>query len=196
MKDTSGERRAEAPGGEVDSATVGVDQLVFGDRQGHGVHGEVASGQVAFDVVAEGHLRLAGVGVVHVGAVGGDLERPVPDLDADRAEPFALGPDRINQRGHQPLDLRWAGIGGEVDVGPGGQLPAEQLVPHDPAHQVEPVTGRGEGLSDGLDLVEHRLHAGRDHDVTLGETPAARATRSTELGGNVSGGWPGPTAGG
>ncbi len=67
------ERRAQPVHGQVGQAVEGIDQLEIGKPQGHGVDGEVPTGEIVFDPVAEGHLRLAGVGPVGLGPVGGDL---------------------------------------------------------------------------------------------------------------------------
>ncbi len=42
---------------------------------------------------------------------------------------------------------------------------AEQQVAHHPADQVEPVPGRGEGVGEGADLLQHGGEALGDHPV-------------------------------
>ena len=58
------QRRAQHLGGQVGRAAEGVDERRgVGQRQRHGVDGEVAPGQVGLDVGGEDDVGLAGVGV-------------------------------------------------------------------------------------------------------------------------------------
>ena len=86
---------------EILQAAVRVDHCAAGvERQldRHRVDGEVPPGQVALDGVAEVDLRLAGLAVVGVGAVGRDLaavgDSVDLDLHTDRAERDARRPSR------------------------------------------------------------------------------------------------------
>ena len=47
---------------QIGRAAVRVDQLGFGQGEGHGVDREVPPGQVGLDPVGELDVRLAGVG--------------------------------------------------------------------------------------------------------------------------------------
>ena len=80
---------------QIAAAVERVDQLGLGKRERHGVDGEVAPREVRLDRVRVDDVRLARIGSVRLGAMCRDLERPLAVLDADRAEPFALRPDRV-----------------------------------------------------------------------------------------------------
>ena len=90
-----------------------------GDLERHRVDREVAARQVGLDVGGELDVGLAAVGPVGLGAVGRDLELRARPSGADGAEPLALGPQRVGPRPDDRLDLRRAGIGGQVDVAVG-----------------------------------------------------------------------------
>ena len=151
--------RPEDPGGQVGHASVGIDQLrrLTGrarDAERHGVDREVAAGEVGLHLVGEGHVGLARVGRVGLGAVGGDLEHRAVLLQPDGAEAGSLVPDGVGPPGDERGGLLGPGVGGEVDVGREG--PTEHRVAHDPAHQVEAVAGRVEALRQRAHLVEDR----------------------------------------
>ena len=147
------QRGPQSPVVQIGCAVERVDELRFGQGERHGVDGEVAPGQVGLDTIGVPHHRLAGVGAVHLGPVGGDLEAPVAAPGADRAEPLALGPGRVGPSGENRLGVVRPGVGGEVDVGP-VEVEPEQQVSHDPADEVETVAGRGEPLGQRPRLVQ------------------------------------------
>jgi hypothetical protein len=99
---------------------VRVDELQRRQPQRHRVDGEVAPDQVVGQVVAEGHLRLAGGPVVGVLAVGRHLDHDHAAADvlasADRAERAAHVPVRVGPAAQQRLGLQRRRIGGEVQV--------------------------------------------------------------------------------
>ena len=117
MKDSSAGQRGPQPfGGQVVDPVERVDQLQVGQRERHGVDGEVSSRQVGFDGGREGHVRLARASRVLLGAVGGDLD-PMAVFDrANGAEPLALRPDAVPPRGQDLLRHLRQGIGGEIEV--------------------------------------------------------------------------------
>ena len=91
--------------------------------------------------------------------MGRDLDEPPPDLRRDRPEPLALGPERLGDRPHRCLHLRWWGIGGEVEVDLVQGCPAVQVA-HQPAHEVEATPRRGKGVDQRSALSEDRLGTG------------------------------------
>ena len=195
------QRRPQPPGGQVGQAAEGVDQLEVGKTQGHGVDGEVPADEVVLDAVAEGHLGLAGVGVVGLGPVGGDLVLLVPPLAGDGAEPLALGPHRIGPARHHGLDLVGPGVGGEVQVGivghTGGGVAGDDGVTHRAAHQIEgpvrplePLRQVGRGVDQGPESLGEHAAEGSAADVGCGPTwtgnepePAPRAARPADRDG-------------
>ena len=161
-RDLGRQRGAQPVRGEIRDSPVGIDELRLGQRQCHRVHGEVAPGEVGRDVVAEGHLRLARIRVVHLGPEGGDLHPHPPALAPDGAEPLPLQPDRVGPAPDDTLDLVGAGVGRQVDVRRG---PVEEGVPHAPAHEVALVPRVREarrGLLHRRVDGEERGEAGRD----------------------------------
>ncbi|MNW64802.1 hypothetical protein D3C74_431170 [compost metagenome] len=54
-------------------AIKGVNELEVRQPKGHGVHGEIAAGQVVVQVIAEGDNRLSRFLVIGISAIGGDL---------------------------------------------------------------------------------------------------------------------------
>ena len=118
-RDLRRERRAESLRREVDDPAVGIDELGLGQPERHRVHGEVATGEIGLDVVAERDLGLAALGPVDLGAEGGDLHPHAAPLAADRAEPLALEPHVVGPTPHQLLDRIRPGIRREVEIGGG-----------------------------------------------------------------------------
>ena len=156
---------AQAMAGQVGESAEGVDELGRAARaqlEGHGVDGEVAAGEVGLDRVGEGHLRLAGVGGVGLGPVGGDLVDDAVLLGADGAEAAGPGPRR-----------RRPSPGGSASVASGrasvvksrslGERAAEDGVADAAAHQVQAVAGGREALGEGGGGVEKRLQPLGDH---------------------------------
>src|SRR5690606_13344726 len=94
------------------------------------------------------------VGVVGVGAVGGDLQVVLTLAGADRAEGPADVPRRVGPPGQHLLDLVGRGGGGEVEVAGGA---TQEGVPHRPADEGDLVPGGGEALPD---LGEQRQRGG------------------------------------
>ena len=103
------------------------------------VHREVAAREVVLEAGAEHDLGLAGVAVVAVGAVGGDLDGLAGDLRADRAERAADVPVRLGDRLHDREDLVGRGIRREVEV---VGAAAEERVAHRAADEGELVARR------------------------------------------------------
>ena len=116
-------------------------------------------------------------------------------LGADRAEALALRPHRVGPAVEQRLDLRRAGVGGEVEV-VAGRLDAEQEVADRPADEVEPVPGRGEALGQRRQLGEHGGEAGGDHAAGQARGEPARVRRAGRRGSvDVPARWHGQTCG-
>ena len=192
---------------QVGDAVEGVDQLQVGQREGHGVDGEVPAGQVGLDGVGEHHIRLAARRLVGVGAMGGDLHAPVAPAQADRAEPLALGPHRIGPAGHDPLDLVRPGIGREIQVGRRTE-PPEHGVAHDAPDQVETVPAGREQRSQLARLLDQWPQPLRYHDRSeyrgaadrpqplkphrAGIRRSGSARRSAAPPGSRAGWWPPP----
>ena len=53
---------------------MGIDRFHVHERQGDGVHGEVATGEIGLDVVGERDLRFAGIVAVDLVAKRGYLD--------------------------------------------------------------------------------------------------------------------------
>ncbi len=87
------EWRPQALGEEVEAAVVGVDEFVVGQANGHGVDGEVTSGEIALNVVAEGHDGLSRIRFVGIGPERRDLEGHPIDPAANGPELSPLIPD-------------------------------------------------------------------------------------------------------
>ncbi len=117
--------------------------------------------------VAEVDLRLAGLRVVLLGPVGGDLHLTTGDPGADRAEPDAHVPGRLGEAVQQREHRLGSRIGREVEVGVrrGGQA-AEERVAHGPADQGQLVPGRREQLPDARQQAGERSQF--DHGTPLG----------------------------
>ena len=77
---------SQNPADEVAEAAARVDQLELGKPDGHGVDGEVAPGEVAFQSAAEVDLRLARADLVGVRPIRGHLHSHVVADGSYRAE--------------------------------------------------------------------------------------------------------------
>ena len=102
------------------------------------------------------------------------------DAAADRPEPLALAPHRVGQRRHDLEDAVGSGVGGQVDVVVAADVAPDQLVAHDAAHQVQPVTGRDEGVGQRPHLLEHGLQPLRDHAPTVVVPSSPRPTSQAQ----------------
>ena len=88
---------------EVRQAAAGVDQGHLRQAHRHRVDRKVAARQIAFERVAEGHLRLARPDLVLVGAIRRHFNDHVAAAPADRAELLADVPCRVAPLGQQFL---------------------------------------------------------------------------------------------
>ena len=125
-----------------------------GQPGGHGIHREVAPGQVVFQRAPVRHDRLARGPVVAITAVGRDLEVGAALAQPDSAEVDADRPDLIcpaADHGQDPVGRR---VSGEVDI---AGLAAEEDIPDRPANEGKLMTGRGEKLAE---LVGERRDSG------------------------------------
>ena len=116
-KDTSGARGVRStPSTRVGHAAERIDQLHVGQPQRHGVHREVARGQVVLDVLGVDDVRLARVLAVRLGewVVTSNVTRP---LRPDGAERPALRPRRVGPTLEQRQRLLRPGVGGEIEIG-------------------------------------------------------------------------------
>ena len=150
----------------------GVDELGRAARrqlEGHGVDGEVAAGQVGLDRVGEGHLRLAGVGGVRLGPVGGDLVDAAVLLGTDGAEAAGPGPRRRRPRPGRSASVA-SGRASVVKSMSRVERAAEDGVPHAPADQVQPVAGGREGSARGA--VASRSGCSRSGTMVTTTVPA------------------------
>ena len=157
------QRRTKAAGGEVVGPTEGIDEHGLGKGERHGVDGEVAAGEVGLDRVGELDGGLAGVRVVGLGPVGGDLEVPAVLAAADGAEALTLGPHGVGPALEQSLGVGGEGVGGEVDVAARRHVAAEEEVADDTAHEVEAEPGRGEALGQRGRALEDGAQPVGDH---------------------------------
>ena len=138
------ERVLRGPGGaqhtgvQVLDPAERVHELHARQPQGHGVDGEVAASQVFGQIVPEGHGGLAGIGVVRLGAVGGDLQLHAGLAHPDGPEFPADLPVCIRPVPDQLEGLIGARVRGEVQV---QRVPAQQEVAYGPAHQGQLVSG-------------------------------------------------------
>ena len=119
---------------------------------GHGVDGQIPPGQILRQIPCEGDGGgMAVVGIVSVGAEGGDLTGQTAAADGHGAVPQAGGNGKMIEQRH-----------GLLRQGGGGHIPvvgrcAHQHVPHTAAHHVRLVPG-------GLQPLQYALHFLRDHD--------------------------------
>ena len=116
--------------------------VVRRELQRHGVHREIAAGQIGLDGIGERDVGLAGFGRVGLASVGRDLVGAVALLGADGAKALSLGPDGIGPAAEQPLDLVRPGIGGGVEIAVHRQV--EQQISDGATDQVQAVPGSGE----------------------------------------------------
>jgi hypothetical protein len=93
---------------------VQVDELQARELERHGVDREVAPDQVVGKAATEGDLRLAGLPVIDVGAVGRDLDDGRALAQADGAEVAADLPVRVSPPSDEGESLVGAGVGREV----------------------------------------------------------------------------------
>ncbi len=146
-------------------AAVRVDEalqrLPVRQRHRHGVDGEVAAHQIADQVVAVLHLRVAAARLVGLGAVGGHLDAKAGLDQADGAEGDARVPGRLGPALDQRQHLLGPRVGGQVEV---VAEPAEQGVAHRSAYQVQGVSRGGEP---GAQLDRHRRHPDQLADRVL-----------------------------
>jgi hypothetical protein len=126
---------------QVLDPAVRIHEPPLREPQRHRVHREVAPHQVVLDAAAELHGRLAGVGLVGVGAVRGDLDRQPVDPAADRAERATHVPVCGREGLQQLEDAVRPRVRGEVEV---ADRAAEERVPHRTADQGEFVARLGE----------------------------------------------------
>ncbi len=96
---------AQRAGRESGHSVERIDEPKVGQRDCHGVHREVPAPQVSFERGSVLHHRLAGLTVVLLGAVGGDLTRQLSNPAPDRAEGLADVPDGIHMTRQQAFDL-------------------------------------------------------------------------------------------
>ena len=157
-----GSGRANDSRGQVRTAPEQVDELKGGQPDGHGIDGEVTTDEVLVEPSAEVHLRLAGLRVVGLRAIGGDLHLASAHPGTDRAEADADVPRGLRHRLQQREDDVGMGIGGEVQVGLGLREPTEQGIPHGTTDEGEFVAGLLE------DPAQCREHARRVDELRLG----------------------------
>ena len=124
-----------------------------GSRHRHRVDGEVAADQVALEGVAEGDRGLAGVGVVGVGAVGRDLDRPRRPCGSRWCR--TRGPCPRRRRPTRRAAARSSSGRAEVVKSRSLLQPAEQRVADRPADQSELLTGVGEPLAERFQHLRH-----------------------------------------
>ncbi len=174
------ERRLGACGGtqhaagEICHPAEQVDEVMAGHGHRHRIHGEVPPGQVRLQAVAVGHGRVAGLPVVRLTTVGGDLEPDTVPSEPDRAEGDSGLPGRLRPSSGDLQNPLGASIRGEVEIGwcgpgHGGRRPAEQGVPYRTTDEVKEVTVRGE---DATELI-----GGRRHPQQLTHHPFGRVSR-------------------
>ena len=148
------QRRAQTFGGQIADSVEGVDEGHVRQGQGHGVDGEIAPGQIRGDVLAELHIRFAGILGIRLGAMGGDLHQSLSQLHADGAKALALGPHRSRTQWlDDGQDLFRGGISGEVDVDV-GVGPPKQRVTDNATHQIQPAAGHLERRAERFRLVK------------------------------------------
>ena len=142
------------------------------DRERHRIDGEVASGQIVVQVVAEGDgVGAPMVGVGAVVAIRGDLVRLLADVDLDGPEPVLVARAR-----EEPDDLVRACVRGEIPV---GGLHAAQEVAHAPAHEVRLVARFAERGRDRANRGRNRSPARVWHDRLRGSrVPVSRTGRA------------------
>ena len=134
-------RRGESFRDEVFEAPGRIDEHALGKSKRHSVDREVAPHQVLLEGVAELDDRLAGLAVIGIGPVGGDLHRVPVDARPDGAEGAADVPVGIRDRFHQGEDVVRSRVGGEVEV---GELTIQERVSHGSPDESEFESGHGE----------------------------------------------------
>ncbi len=141
---------------EIGTTIEGIDEDPRRQVDGHGVDGEVATGQIIVDLGGVPNVRFPGVLDVHLTAVGCDLVGTTIVGGADGAEAGTLGPHRIGP-GTDDLDHFFRdGIGRAVDIGH-VEVAAQDEVPDETtdhveatARFVEPARERRQQLDDLL----------------------------------------------
>ena len=146
--DLRARRGVEGAGQEVVESAGRIHEHLLGQAQRHGVHGEVAAHQVVFEGGAELDHRLAGLSVVDVGPIGGDLHRVPRDARTDRAERPPDVPVGVGDGLHDGEDLVWSSIRGEVEVVDGA---TEERVAHRAADEGKLFARRSEGRGQPVD---------------------------------------------
>jgi hypothetical protein len=150
-------------GREVGGTAEGVDQRrgVTRELERHGVDGEVTARQVDLDRVGEDDVRLAGIRLVGLGAVGRDLVALAAAEGPDGPEALPLGPQRVGPPLEDGLDLVGAGVRGGVHISIA--LAPHEQVTHGAAHQVEPSARAVEPVGQRRELGQKRGEAVRNH---------------------------------
>src|SRR5215210_4969074 len=95
--------------------------------------------------MAEPYLGVTAPFGIEVAPVGRDLDSVAADPGSDGPEALTYGPQVLRARPQETFDLPRMGVRRRVDVGSG---PAEQTVPHVPAHEVQLVGGPPENLAE------------------------------------------------
>ena len=139
-------------GVQVADSAKGVHQFHRGQPQGHGVDGEVAAQQVVGEGGTKGHHGLPGLGVVGLGAVGGDFDLEAGLAHADRSEGAADLPEVVRPLLDQRHGLVRRRVRREIEVGGGA---AQEEVPDRAADERQLMTGVHEPLPE---LQDHRVH--------------------------------------
>ena len=174
-------RRADDAGGEVGAAVKEVDQLQRGQAHGHGIDREITSDEIVGQARPEGHLGLAGVGIVGLGPIGRDLHLASADPGAHRAEPDADVPGGLGHRGDEGQHRVRVGIGGEVEVDARRiRETSEEGVAHRPTDQCELVPGLREDPAEGGQdpRRRHQLGPGRLVQGQAGSGGGTHGTRA------------------
>ena len=162
--------RAQPAGRQIGEPAVQVDELQRRQPQRHGVDGEVAPHEVGGERVAEGHHRLAGRAVVHIEAIGRDLDQRVALAQPDRAEVAADLPVRVGPAPDHREGVIRRGVGREVEVGCGA---SEKGVAHRAADEGEFVAGGCEAFAE---LAQQGQRRGQGRDRCAQQTRIDRGT--------------------
>ena len=169
------QRGPQDPGGQVGQPTVGIDRFHVHERQGDGVHGEVAPGEIGLDVVGERDLRFAGIVAVDLVAKGRYLDNVPVLAGSNSAERRSDAVDDVRPGLEYLGDPIRPGIGGEVVI---LQRPLEKGVTDRTANQEQLMAGQHRTA----DAIGPAVDQARPGNRAASGSPAAGY-------GPLSGGW-------
>ena len=101
-------RRTQARGREVFQTVVRVNKRHGRQTHRHRIHGEITTGQVAFQSVPKDNFWFARTDLVRIRTIRGDLDDHILTASADRSEFLADIPYAVAPHGQKFFGLIWA----------------------------------------------------------------------------------------